>query len=68
MKTAAKVAMGSIFAIALTTSALIVHAGNWDNFKLRYAFLTQHFSNRERELADLRKQTLSLATGKGVVW
>lgn len=55
-----KAVVGSLSAIALLTSAAIVQAGGWDNFKLRYYALTQVFQDQSQELDDLRKQDIAL--------
>ena len=46
----------SILGICLT--ALVVQAGGWDNFKLKYFHLTSYLHNQERELADIRQKNL----------
>ncbi len=49
----------SIAAISLTT--MVVKAGGWDNFKLRYFHLTSVLHDRDKELEDIRKQNINLA-------
>ncbi|MBP0039635.1 MAG: DUF3179 domain-containing protein [Roseofilum sp. SBFL] len=49
---------GSIIAIA--GGSLVVHAGGWDNFKLRYFHLTSHLNEQNQELKDIRKQGTKL--------
>ncbi|MDB9515606.1 DUF3179 domain-containing protein [Roseofilum reptotaenium CS-1145] len=51
-------ATGSIIAIA--GGSLVVHAGGWDNFKLRYFHLTSHLNEQNQELNDIRKQGTKL--------
>ena len=46
----------SIVGIGLT--ALVVQAGSWDNFKLKYFHLTSYLHNQERELEDIRQKNL----------
>ncbi|MGK7926023.1 MAG: DUF3179 domain-containing protein [Spirulina sp.] len=47
-------------AIAILGGSLIVQAGGWDNFKLRYFHLTSHLHDRDKEFNDLRKQAIAL--------
>ncbi|MEO1519319.1 MAG: DUF3179 domain-containing protein [Cyanobacteria bacterium J06633_2] len=60
MKVITKLAIGGVTAIATGLGALIVYAGGWDNFKLRYFSLTQVLSDQSREIGDLRKQDIDI--------
>ncbi|MGJ3250937.1 MAG: hypothetical protein ACFE0J_07380, partial [Elainellaceae cyanobacterium] len=53
------VALGTISIFGLLFSALVVQAGGWENFKLRYYSLTKYFHNQDQELNDIRKQNLN---------
>ncbi len=57
MKARVQVLVGSMAAIA----TLLVQAGNWDNFRLRSASLSQYINPQNRELDDLRQQNIALA-------
>ncbi|MEM9003135.1 MAG: DUF3179 domain-containing protein [Cyanobacteria bacterium P01_F01_bin.86] len=52
------IGLSAVGAIALSMTGLIVHAGGWDNFKLRYGFMSQVIHNQDQELDDLRKQSI----------
>ncbi len=56
-----KIVIGSVALVSLSLSALVVKAGDWDNFKLRYFYLTKHFNDQGQELADLRKRNVELS-------
>ena len=58
MKNAIKTVAGLGAIAILSLSAIIVHAGGWDNFKLRYFALTQHLNNQSKELGDLEAQNI----------
>ncbi len=60
MKRLHRLLLGSGCVIALTSTAAIVQAGGWDNFKLRYFSLTQHFSDQNKELNDLRRKGIDV--------
>ncbi|MEM9449870.1 MAG: DUF3179 domain-containing protein [Cyanobacteria bacterium P01_E01_bin.6] len=60
MKTITTFALGSGTAIAIVLSGLIVHAGGWGNFKLRYFSLTQVLSDQTQELDALQKQGVDI--------
>ncbi len=47
--------------MTLGLGILVVQAGGWENFKLRYFALTQVFNDQSRELGDLRAQQLDPA-------
>ncbi|MDJ0732711.1 MAG: DUF3179 domain-containing protein [Nostocaceae cyanobacterium] len=51
-----KIALGSFLMIGIVFTGLVAQAGGWDNFKLRYFFLTQYFHDQNKELADIRAQ------------
>ncbi|PSO49900.1 MAG: hypothetical protein BRC33_04885 [Cyanobacteria bacterium SW_9_44_58] len=57
MKPIAKIALGTVSIIAISFGGMVVHAGGWENFKLRYFHLTSIFHNQSKELDDLRKQS-----------
>ncbi|MEO1093854.1 MAG: DUF3179 domain-containing protein [Cyanobacteria bacterium J06638_28] len=48
-------------ALLISLVGLAVHAGSWDNFKLRYGFLTQFLHNQNQELSDLQDRSLDPA-------
>ncbi len=56
MKSVVKFAWMGATTISAILVAAIVQAGGWDNFQLRYTFLTQVFYDQTQELGDLRKQ------------
>ena len=58
MKLAKRIAIGALSVTTLLVSAVIVQAGGWENFKLRYYALTQIFHDQSQELGDLRKQNI----------
>ncbi|NEO32674.1 MAG: DUF3179 domain-containing protein [Symploca sp. SIO3C6] len=60
MKKLIKIALSSASLVAICFSALVVNAGGWENFKLRYFHLTAYFHNQEQEIGDLQKQNLNL--------
>lgn len=51
-----KIAIGSLLMIGIIFTGLVAQAGGWDNFKLRYFFLTKYFNDQTKELADIRAQ------------
>ncbi|MEM9539559.1 MAG: DUF3179 domain-containing protein [Cyanobacteria bacterium P01_E01_bin.42] len=55
-----KIVLGAGSAIAICCGGLVVHAGGWDNFKLRYFHLTSHLHDQDREFNDIRKQAIAL--------
>ncbi|MBP0021665.1 MAG: DUF3179 domain-containing protein [Cyanobacteria bacterium SBLK] len=55
-----KIVLGAGSAIAICCGGLVVHAGGWDNFKLRYFHLTSHLHDQNKEFNDIRKQAISL--------
>jgi len=59
MKPIAKIALGTVSVVALSLGGMVVHAGGWENFKLRYFHLTSIFHDQSKELDDLRKQNKS---------
>ena len=61
-----KIALSATSLSALCLSALIVHAGGWDNFKLRYFHLTQHLHEQDKEFQDLHKQDIDLEANSRV--
>ncbi|MDJ0693146.1 DUF3179 domain-containing protein [Mastigocoleus sp. MO_188.B34] len=56
MKILTRLAIAVLLTIAIAFGGLVTHAGGWDNFKLRYFFLTKYFNDQNKELDDLRKQ------------
>jgi len=61
MKKVFKFAIATASLVVVCFSALVVNAGGWDNFKLRYFYLTKYFNDQGKELEDLQKQNLDLA-------
>ena len=59
MNRALKLSLGIVSLLGLIVTTSVLHAGGWDNFKLRYFHWTSHFHNQERELADIRAQNLN---------
>jgi hypothetical protein len=59
MKPIAKIALGTVSIIAISFGGMVVHAGGWENFKLRYFHLTSIFHDQSKELDDLQKQNKS---------
>ena len=59
MRTAYKITLGTLSTAVLITSGLVVQAGGWDNFKLRYAFLSQHLHDQDQELEDLQRRAVN---------
>ncbi|MDJ1184166.1 DUF3179 domain-containing protein [Roseofilum casamattae] len=55
-----KIFLAMVSAIAVAGASLVVRAGGWDNFKLRYFHLTSHLHNQEQELNDIRQQAIAL--------
>ncbi|NER49895.1 MAG: DUF3179 domain-containing protein [Symploca sp. SIO1A3] len=60
MKKVLKFALATTSLVFICLSALVVNAGGWDNFKLRYFYLTKYFNDQGKELEDLQKQNLDL--------
>ena len=56
MKRIAKIALGTISLFTLTLGGMVVQAGGWDNFKLRYFHLTSVFHDQSKELDDIKQQ------------
>lgn len=54
----AKIALGGASTLALSLVALVVYAGGWDNFKLRYFHLGAAIHNQELALTDLRQRQI----------
>lgn len=61
MNRSAKIVVGSISVAAICLTAMVVEAGGWDNFKLRYFRLTSYLHNQDKELQDVRKQNINPA-------
>ena len=55
-----KILLATGSAIVVAGGGLVVRAGGWDNFKLRYFHLTSHLHDRERELNDIARQSIAL--------
>lgn len=53
-----KIIVGTTSLFAICFAALVVQAGGWENFKLRYFYLTASLHNQDQELADLRQQKI----------
>ncbi len=49
----------TIATLAILLGVLVLHAGSWDNFKLRYFFLTQYFTDQTAELGDLAASNIT---------
>ena len=60
MNYAIKPALRIISLLGLILAVLIVHAGGWDNFRLRYFHLTSYLHDRGQELEDIRAQKINL--------
>ncbi|MEL7036917.1 MAG: DUF3179 domain-containing protein [Cyanobacteria bacterium J06592_8] len=60
MKSLKKILLGITTLTVLGLSAIVVQAGGWDNFKLRYFYLTQYLHNQNEEFNDLRAQNLDI--------
>ncbi|NEO06479.1 DUF3179 domain-containing protein [Moorena sp. SIO3I8] len=56
-----KIALSTTSLVGLCLMALVVQAGSWDNFKLRYFHLTAYLHNQDQEITDLQKQNLNPA-------
>ena len=54
-----KPAVGVISLFSLILTILVLQAGGWGNFKLRYFHLTSYLHNQGRELEDIRAQNLN---------
>ena len=54
MNRAIKPAFGIISLFGLILTFLVLQAGGWDNFKLRYFHLTSYLHNQKQELEDIR--------------
>jgi len=59
MKKIFKITLAAASLVVVCFSALVVHAGGWDNFKLRYFYLTKYFNDQDQELEDLQKQNIN---------
>ena len=53
-----KIILGTTSLFSIVFAALVVQAGGWDNFKLRYFHLTAALHNQDQELADLHKKEI----------
>lgn len=62
MKRGIKGAIAAALLGSIGLTAMVVRAGSWDNFKLRYFHLTQYLNDQDRELNDLRAQGINLDT------
>ncbi|MDJ0797224.1 MAG: DUF3179 domain-containing protein [Calothrix sp. MO_167.B12] len=51
-----KILLGSLLTLGIIFTGLVAQAGGWDNFKLRYFFLTKYLNDQSKELADIRTQ------------
>lgn len=51
-----KPALGTIALIGSLLAIFVFRSGGWDNFKLRYFYLTSYLHNQERELEDIRAE------------
>ncbi|MDY7006828.1 MAG: DUF3179 domain-containing protein [Cyanobacteriota bacterium] len=58
MKKLAKIILNTALFASLGLSSIVVQAGSWDNFKIRYFSLTQYLDNQDRELQDIQAQNL----------
>ena len=56
-----KIALGTASIVTICFSGLVVQAGGWENFKLRYFHLTSHLHDRNQELEDIRAQNIDPA-------
>ncbi|MGF1492028.1 MAG: DUF3179 domain-containing protein [Microcoleaceae cyanobacterium] len=61
MKTLTRLTLGSLTIIPLLFLSAIVHAGGWDNFKLRYFHLTQHLHDQNQEIRDISQRNINPA-------
>ncbi|MDJ0689528.1 MAG: hypothetical protein QNJ41_13560 [Xenococcaceae cyanobacterium MO_188.B32] len=59
MNRAIKPVLGTISLFGLILTVLVLQAGGWNNFKLRYFHLTSYFHSQERELEDIRADNLN---------
>ena len=59
MNRAFKPVLGTISLLSLLLAILVLQAGGWDNFKLRYFHLTSYLHDQERELEDIRADNLN---------
>jgi hypothetical protein len=59
MKAAVKITLTTTVFIVLGVGGLVAQAGGWENFKLQYFSLTQHFNDQSQELDDLRAQNVN---------
>ena len=57
-----KITLSTISLAAICLTALVVQAGGWDSFKLRYFHLTSYLHDQEKELGALRQQNINPAT------
>jgi len=60
-KTVASTVLCSVSLLGVGLISLVLQAGGWEDFKLRYYSLTQYFHNQAQELEVIRKQNLDLA-------
>ncbi len=59
MKRWIQIVTGMGMTVTVLLGALVVQAGGWDNFKLRYFFLTSVFNDQSQELGDLQAQAIA---------
>lgn len=60
MRSLFKLTLSVTVVAVLSLFALVVRAGGWDNFKLHYFFLTQHFHDGSQDLKDIESQNIAL--------
>ncbi len=58
MNKIAKIFVGTISVTATIVTIMVISAGGWDNFKLRYFSLTSYFQKQEKELQDIRQNNI----------
>ena len=54
-----KIALATTSIALICLTSLIVEAGGWDNFKLKYFSLTSFLHKQQNELAELRQQNIN---------
>ena len=59
MNRALKPVLGTISLLSLIVTFLVLQAGGWDNFKLRYFHLTSYFHDQGQELEDIRASNVN---------
>ena len=60
MNRAFKPVLSTISLLSLIVTFLVLQAGGWDNFKLRYFHLTSYFHDQNQELEDIRASNVNL--------